>query len=96
MPKVSRVVDQTDQTVGWMIECPACKSGHLFDQRWEFNGDVERPTFKGSMLSNGRADAVVNETAPRCHSYVTDGRIEYLADCSHAMAGQTVDLPDVD
>lgn len=29
-----------------------------------------------------------------CHSYVKDGRIEFLADCSHALAGQTVDLPD--
>lgn len=29
-----------------------------------------------------------------CHSYVTDGRINFLADCTHALAGQTVDLPD--
>lgn len=27
-----------------------------------------------------------------CHSYVTDGRIQYLGDCTHALAGQTVDL----
>lgn len=29
----------------------------------------------------------------RCHSWVTEGRIEFLADCTHSMAGQTVDLP---
>lgn len=29
-----------------------------------------------------------------CHSFVTDGKIEYLPDCTHAMAGQTVPLPD--
>lgn len=29
-----------------------------------------------------------------CHSFVTNGRIQFLADCSHALAGQTVDLPD--
>ena len=28
-----------------------------------------------------------------CHSFVTDGRIQFLSDCSHALAGQTVDLP---
>jgi len=28
-----------------------------------------------------------------CHSYVTDGRIRFLADCTHALADQTVDLP---
>lgn len=29
-----------------------------------------------------------------CHSFVVDGRIQFLADCTHALAGQTVDLPD--
>jgi hypothetical protein len=29
-----------------------------------------------------------------CHSFVTDGKIQFLADCTHALAGQTVDLPD--
>lgn len=29
-----------------------------------------------------------------CHSFVTDGRIQFLADCTHALAGQTVPLPD--
>lgn len=28
-----------------------------------------------------------------CHSFVTDGRIQYLSDCTHAFAGQTIDLP---
>jgi hypothetical protein len=30
----------------------------------------------------------------RCHSFVKDGKIRFLEDCSHALAGQTVDLPD--
>lgn len=30
-----------------------------------------------------------------CHSFVTDGRIQYLGDCTHAMAGQTVELPEI-
>lgn len=29
-----------------------------------------------------------------CHSFVTDGRIQFLSDCTHELAGQTVDLPD--
>ena len=28
-----------------------------------------------------------------CHSFVTDGRIQFLSDCTHALAGQTVELP---
>lgn len=31
-----------------------------------------------------------------CHSFVTDGRIQFLGDCTHALAGQTVDLPDLE
>lgn len=30
-----------------------------------------------------------------CHSFVTDGRIQFLGDCTHDLAGQTVDLPDI-
>jgi hypothetical protein len=41
-----------------------------------------------------------NEPAPFqctvCHSFVTDGRIHFLADCTHALAGHIVDLPDWD
>lgn len=29
-----------------------------------------------------------------CHSFVTDGRIQFLSDCTHALAGQTVEIPD--
>lgn len=28
-----------------------------------------------------------------CHSFVTDGRIQYLGDSTHHLAGQTIDLP---
>ena len=28
--------------------------------------------------------------------FVTDGKIQFLGDCTHALAGQTVDLPDME
>lgn len=35
------------------------------------------------------------ESAPMvCHSFVTNGQIQFLGDCTHALANQTVDLPD--
>jgi len=30
----------------------------------------------------------------RCHSFITDGKIQFLADSTHALAGHTVDLPE--
>jgi hypothetical protein len=54
--------------------------GHKGDCWCTFNAarPNEDPSFECSM----------------CHSYVTDGRIQFLGDCTHAHAGQTVDLPD--
>ncbi len=94
MPKARPVTSDGGTLLGHMIFCPACQCGHLFHAgRWTFNGDVERPTFSPSMLSNGNPQAH-NPTVPRCHSFVTDGRIQFLSDCTHDMKGQTVDLPD--
>jgi len=31
-----------------------------------------------------------------CHSFVTDGKIQFLSDSTHKLAGQTVDLLDWD
>lgn len=31
----------------------------------------------------------------QCHSFVTDGQIQFLGDCSHGMAGTTVDIPEL-
>jgi hypothetical protein len=32
----------------------------------------------------------------RCHSFVRDGKIQFLNDCTHDEAGQTLDLEDID
>lgn len=29
-----------------------------------------------------------------CHSFVTNGKIQFLGDCTHSLANQTVDIPD--
>lgn len=83
--------------VGWMIFCPACGCGHLLNG-WTFNGDTERPTFSPSILVHGwetdGTELPGYRIQKRCHSYVTDGCIQYLADCEHALAGQTVELED--
>lgn len=74
----------------WIFNCPACGYAHVFDGRWKFNGDVEKPTFSPSLLVHANQNA----SRPRCHSHVADGKIAYCADSEHAMKGQTVDLPD--
>lgn len=48
---------------------------------------MERPTFSPSLGINMGLDM-------QCHSFVRDGKIEFLSDCHHELRGQTVDLPD--
>ena len=74
------------------FHCPGCKSGHSFCIKssipgrpvWQWNGDMERPTFAPSLL--------INQSRPesRCHLFMRDGIIEFLGDCHHALKGQHV------
>lgn len=71
---------------------------------WSFNGDMERPTFSPSLLIRFTRD-ITNEEHTRimageklnipqtvCHSFVRDGQIEFLSDCTHHLAGKTVPM----
>jgi hypothetical protein len=95
--KVLPVV-KDDQTIGWMITCPACGNGHMFDiKRWTFNGNVDSPTFHPSMLVRSTKpdpNAPEKDIPTVCHSFVTDGKIQFLSDCTHELKNQTVPLPD--
>lgn len=31
----------------------------------------------------------------RCHTFIRGGMVEFLSDCTHALAGQTLPLPDL-
>lgn len=95
MAKAMTLSTERGDPGGTIIHCPACKYGHLFDARWKFNGDFEKPTFTPSMLVFPDAEFNKKFNCIRCHSFVTDGKIQFLADCDHSMAGQTVELPDV-
>lgn len=75
--------------VSWLPEGEAQESPHAQGKpHWSFNGDFDRPTFQPSILSRGGTDV--------CHSFVADGRIQFLSDCTHVLAGHTVDLPEME
>lgn len=59
---------------------------------WTWNGSVESPTVRPSVLTRG-SDAAGDHV---CHSWINDGRVQFLADCSHELAGQTLDLLDLE
>lgn len=76
-------------------------------QGWAWNRSVDRPTLTPSIKVTGTRTPTDDEAArilagerlqlptTCCHSYVADGRIQYLDDCTHHLKGQTVDLEPI-
>lgn len=99
MRNVLRKVKNSTMLIFW---CPGCEEHHQIDSaRWEFNGDLKKPTFNPSYLTwndpNPNADPKHDPDGKyrngfRCHSYIKAGMIEFLSDCTHKLAGQTVAL----
>lgn len=92
--KLYKAIDAEDNVCGYRFKCPGCGSSHVFRTTgkliWKFNGDMEKPTFKPSLLN------IWPGGKRRCHLFVTDGKIEYLGDCTHHLAGQTIEMEDID
>lgn len=86
MAKLSKATRATGPA--YYFYCPGCKNYHVFDSRWQFNGDLDKPTFSPSLLCNP------DHAERRCHSFVRDGKIEFLSDCYHELAGQMVEMQE--
>lgn len=68
--------------------------------RWTFDGNAQRPTFAPSINLKINTPDMGKDYRPDrpstvCHHFIRDGRIQFLADCTHALRGKTVDLPDI-
>lgn len=85
---VLSVQDNPDLFIFWCEGCGYCHHISTGPGQWTFNGDLVRPTVSPSLLVNKDRHGDL----PRCHIFVKDGKIQYLADCTHDLAGQTVDM----
>jgi hypothetical protein len=83
-------------TRSMLFECPGCECLHVVyvagagHPVWSFNESVDLPTISPSLLVRSRRwkqDTV-------CHSFINDGMIQFLGDCTHKLANQTVPIPD--
>lgn len=77
---------------------------------WSWDGDLEGPTFQPSILVRHerwvppvtaeniaewrRKPWAQTKQIDICHSFVIDGHVQFLGDCTHPLAGKTVALPD--
>lgn len=87
------------------FNCPGCECGHMIrisgaHPVWEWNGDLDNPTVSPSIRVTYPANPNALEEFKEwrlertCHMYVKEGKIQFLADCTHPLAGLTVDIPD--
>jgi Family of unknown function (DUF6527) len=95
-------IEKAGQIVGYMFDCPGCGIGHApyvkphknpSGASWDFNGDMDKPTFMPSILVRV---PFVDRPHLICHSFVKDGMIQFLSDCTHKLAGQTVEIPEIE
>lgn len=85
---------------GLMHWCPGCDGPHIiWTQRakdgepcWTWNGDIEKPTCSPSVRTFTTVEEGVDRTL--CHYNMIDGMLVFHADSPHALAGQTVPIPD--
>jgi len=95
------ILDAKDKLVGYSAKCPACGYDHMFHITrknrlhaiWKFDGDFDKPTFTPSMLVK-----VMNSSQhvkKICHSFIREGQWQFLNDCTHDSAGQTVPMIDL-
>jgi len=75
------------QSNHYLFFCPGCDCAHGFNEKWTWNGDKDNPTISPSILSIGEK---------RCHSFIRNGKIQFLGDCEHHLKNQTVEIPDWD
>lgn len=83
---------------GETVECPYTNGM----PHWDFNGDFEAPVFGPSVLH--RWEEYTGKDTPPIqhvnHSFIgcngaPPGFIVYLGDCTHALKGQVVEMPQV-
>ena len=94
-----KVIKPVSNSIGkFIFYCPGCQDYHVIitaSGTWApshtLTGTLKKPTVRASVLSKGDQ----NDGKPYCHSYITNGRIHFLDDCTHILAGQTVDLPPI-
>lgn len=86
-----------------LFECPGCGCLHAVHTeqpngngaKWSWNKNLDKPTISPSILVKWNTDGS-NKLDKICHSFVRDGNIQFLNDCTHSLSGQTVPLPDME
>lgn len=108
MGQVSSKLRRAEQ--GYTHWCPGCAQPHVIPDSWTFDGNLESPTFSPSVKITGKKcvvdahgewtgewvrDGAGNAVDNCCHYILTAGVLNFCGDSLHALAGQSVPLPEL-
>jgi hypothetical protein len=98
MGQVSAKLRKTTHGFAWW--CPGCDKMHPlpYEKGWSWDGNLEEPTFSPSFKHEWRSKLMDDRSVDLhyvCHYIVTAGKVAYCGDCTHALAGQIIDMPDL-
>lgn len=107
--RVTGVTSDADSYDALLFVCPGCATEgaevHVLPVSgdpskhpvWDFDGNLEAPTLSPSILT--RTSYYTGPGSPPrefvCHSHLRAGVFEFLSDCTHALAGQRVPMPEL-
>jgi hypothetical protein len=99
MAKLYKISDWQPGLADVYFHCPGCKCDHgVWTQKtemnsavWDFNGDMDKPTFSPSIKVTYPHEGITDI----CHSFIKDGMIQFLGDCTHELAGQTIEMEEI-
>ena len=96
MAKIKALCKDGGELYGYQFYCPGCKGRHEINTTWSFDGNFESPTISPSI--HVRWDGFVDEEkiTKICHTFVRNGEIQYLGDCTHRLANTTVPMEEVE
>jgi hypothetical protein len=92
--KIALLRNDNDDIKYYWFWCPGCKELHSVQvgkcsPSWTFSGTRDNPTIRASVLVSP------NKKEHRCHLFVTDGKIQYLSDSHHELAGKTIEMEEI-
>lgn len=101
MPRPGEVISEA--TGGTLIFwCPGCYTYHgvwtkepnpVTGARWDWNRDFVKPSVAPSIHVKAHPSPGPGYPGiPGCHLFIREGKLQFLPDCDHHLAGQTVDM----
>lgn len=95
--KIEYVEGNPDGVDQYQFYCPGCECHHSFWHKnikdkvqWSWNKSFVKPTVTPSIKTQFYSYKFEKDMI--CHFYIKNGKIQYLNDCTHELAGETIKM----